>query len=925
MNIRKLATMLFIFTLLSAIPLTASANTFTPQGPIAVANTIIAFAENPVPPIISRDSGFYERGFNLMLHSPIPSTLGAKIFYTLDGSPPTEESTRYTDPIPVMAPGPIVPVANFGADTVSGVSVFNLRAILVFDGTSSDITTRNFVMGTDVFTRFGEDTYIFALTSDPHGLFDHHDGIFVAGIDRENFRQAFRERHGRRPRIGRTAEERPDSPANFNRTGIESERLAHVEMFDSTGTRHISQHVGIRVKGGYSRDYEKLKSLELYARQEYGDRNNMPFAFFDDEFTADGRLVDRYRRVRLRNGGSDNRPGATGFIRDELSHALFRQAGYPLTQSHAPAAVFINGEYYGMAWLKSPRTGNHLARVFGGETDSYDTVEGGDRKFIDSKWDGEPRAVSDMHEVSALAMDGFTGEGGEERFEEFKERICLDSLILYYAMQIYINNIDWPNNNIEFWRYFPSEEEKNNSALHEFVRDGKWRVFAQDLEAAWAIWDNNNTMVKADTLHDILQGSGGRWNSSHSSAFLHAMVDHPETRARLANTFVDLIEYAFAPENVISVLDGLIPKMENELHYALRMNVLHPNNSDSPSVNSIRRSHRSIRDFANQRPEAIYKSIQTNLGYDQADRFTVTLTVADHGNATMNTRPVAVSAVGNYFQGTEITITAAPDKGYAVDYWTVNGERKHGDFVTVTDDCTVEVHFKAFEPQPAPPSIIINQVHGQGSQGNNAISHGFIELYNPTDSYVELDNHSLQITNGAGANPWNMLKLTGYTIEPSSSLLIVSTAWFNTGNSEHNPRYIIRDYDIGWSLQFDNNNMVVALVNNQTPLSNLITESEWGSVIDLVGVLNDPQTRSNFVAHYLGQGNAMRMSRQVSARRVNFQNTRDNAADFVAVDYRYPKEYANARAGVASSKAGITDEQLEQVRPRYSGDGQWGK
>ncbi|MCL2049655.1 MAG: CotH kinase family protein, partial [Defluviitaleaceae bacterium] len=910
MNIRKLATTLFIFTILSAIPLTASANTFTPQGPIAVANTIIAFAENPVPPIISRDSGFYERGFNLMLHSPIPSTLGAEIFYTLDGSPPTEESTRYTDPIPVMAPGPIVPVANFGADTVSGVSVFNLRAILVFDGTSSDITTRNFVMGTDVFTRFSEDTYIFALTSDPDGLYGHENGIFRSGIDREIFRQEFREQHGRMPVVGSSAnsEEYTGSPANFNRTGIESERLAHVEMFDSTGTSHISQHVGIRVKGGASRAQTPLKSLELYAREEYGDRNNMPFAFFDNEFTADGRLVDRYRRVRLRNGGGGDR--AIGFIRDELSQALFRQAGYPLTQSHAPAAVFINGEYYGVAWLKSPRSGNHLARIFGGDSDSYDTVAGGDMRFINSVWDGEPRAASDMHEVSQLAMDGFTGEGGEERFEEFKSRICLDSLILYYAMQIYINNIDWPNRNIEFWRYYPTEEEENNLALHEFVRDGKWRVLTQDIDFGW----NNRGMANQDNMRDILRGTGSHTNSS---AFLYAMVDHPETRARLANTFVDLMEYAFAPQNAISVLDSLISKIENEHHYALRMNLINPTNTSSPSVNSTARNRQSIRNFANERPETIYICIQRNLGYEKDDRFTVTLTVADHGNATMNTRPVAASAVGNYFQGTEITITAAPDKGYAVDYWTVNGERKHGDFITVADDCTVEVHFKAFEPQPAPPSIIINQVHGQGPQGNNAISHGFIELYNPTDSYVELDNHSLQVTNGAGANPWNMLKLTGYTIEPFSSLLIVSTAWFNTGNSEHNPRYIIRDYDIGWSLQFDNSNMVVALVNNQTPLSNLITESEWGNVIDLVGVLNDPQTRSNFVAHYLGQGNAMRMSRQVSARRVNFQNTRDNAADFVAVDYRYPKEYANARAGVASSKAGITDEQLEQVRPRY--------
>jgi hypothetical protein len=684
----------------------------------------------------------------------------------------------------------------------------------------------------------------------------------------------------------------------------------------------------MRVRGGWSRAHEPQKSLELYAREEYGDRNNFRYAFFENEFTADGELVDRYRRVRLRNGGSDRR---AGFIRDELSQTLFRQMGYPWTQTHVPAAVFLNGKYFGVAWLKSPRTGNHLARVFGGESGNFGTVEGGDLRN-DLWWDGEYwgcRASTDMREVSRLAQQGFTGSAGEARFAEFQQRICVDSLILYYAMQIYLNNYDWPNHNIELWRYFPTEAEKNDPTLHEFLRDGKWRVWSHDLEAGWGMWDNRHT---EDTIGDVLAGrQPPGWNRSRGSAFLSALVGRPDTRAQLANTFVDLIESAFAPENVISVLNDLDSKIENEHHHALRVGSLDDPNENSPgwpNVGSVSESRESIRIFANGRPNVILNSVQTHLGVNRNQRFAVTVTATENGGARMNARPVGASqtVTGNYFQGTQIKISAVPEKDYAIDFWTVNGERREGDFIFVGANSNVVAYFKpAFEnPAMAPPSVIINQIHGNGSRGNNAISHGFIELYNPTDKPVYLGDYSLQVANGVGVRPWEMLRLNGYTIQPFSSFLVVSYAWFNEGlTSGHVPRYVIKDYDMIWGLQFDNNRMVVALVNNQNLLSPLITPDEWLGVVDLVGVLNEPRSQSNFVAHYLGMSNAMRISRQVSARRKNFRNTRNNSSDFEEIDYRYPEGYQNARPNIATNSDGITNARLAEVRPRYSGDGQW--
>jgi len=639
----------------------------------------------------SHPPGFYSMPFQLTIYAPE----GAAIHYTLDGSPPTTDSPIHTAPMRISTPSPGAPVTRFDSLAPSRVTVYSINAIAILGGQVSEVFTSNFVVGTDVYTRFCENTLIFVLNSDPHGLFDHYDGILVEGIDREIFRQEFFDTHGRWPARGYSYEyENPASPANFNRRGREAERPVHVQMFDHTGELHISQRAGVRVRGGFSRAAEPQKSLELFARDEYGDRNNFPFQFFGEvERTYYGEYIDRYRRVRLRNGGTDRN---SGFIRDELSHVLFRQAGHSDTQLHTPAAVFLNGEYYGVAWLKSPRTENHLRRRYGGVTDGFEIVAGGDNRFTYSWWTGNYRASSDLHQVSELARQGFAGEDGQERFEEFSRRIDVDALIRYYAMQIYINNIDWPNHNIEMWRYFPTEEELNDPNLHPYLRDGRWRVFAHDLEAAWSIWDDDNRMAREDTIRDIMAGDNpNRWNSHNSSAFLYAILSREDTTAQFANTFIDLIEGAFAPANIEAVLDNLIAQIQNELHYALRMNFFYQDNEWWPNPDSIRYSHDAIRRFAHIRPNYIYLSISNNLGFNWEHRFSVTISTGVGGGVVMNSRPVEAfqMVTGNYFLGTQIRITARPNIGYEVGYWLVNGVEQHGNYITVSEDSNVFVNF----------------------------------------------------------------------------------------------------------------------------------------------------------------------------------------------------------------------------------------
>ncbi|MCL1866065.1 MAG: CotH kinase family protein, partial [Oscillospiraceae bacterium] len=308
----------------------------------------------------SHSAGFYDAAISLEL----TSIEGATIYYTLDGSVPTpgkSGTVRYTAPININAPRPGASISTWDNSTVSKTSITNVNAIAVKDGETTAVKCRSFVMGTDVFTRFSADTLIFSLTSDPDNLYGHNNGILVEGIDREKW-QAENPRQ-----VANNF-----SPANYNRTGRSAERPVHVEVFDNTGNLHISQNAGIRVKGGWTRGYVQ-KTLELYARKEYDDTNAFEFSFFDDqEHSKDGQIINSYRRFRLRNGGTDR---ADANIRDELSHTLYKQAGFEYSQTHVPAAVFINGKYYGFSWVKSPRTENHWATKYGGKAGNYTMID----------------------------------------------------------------------------------------------------------------------------------------------------------------------------------------------------------------------------------------------------------------------------------------------------------------------------------------------------------------------------------------------------------------------------------------------------------------------------------------------------------------------------------------------------------------------
>lgn len=646
-------------------------------------------SDEPVKITFSKNDNFYDVDIEVELKC---NTDGAVIYYTTDGNDPTTESKEYSNPISVQAR--------------NKVNATTIKAIAVVDGQASDIFLKSYVTGKNVFSRFDEDTLVFVLSTDEYNLYDYYNGVATEGYMRDEYLNSDEYDGG---------EIDYNAPANWFLHGRESERDMYVEVYTASGEQLISQAAGGRVVGGVSRAVDQ-KSWRLIARNIYSEGNGkFKYPFFTEATDAYGNLMTRYDRITLRNNANDREFAS---VRDELSMTLARQAGFPDTQQVRAAAVFLNSEYYGFSWLHEAYCNDYLAATYGGEKDNFRIV-GSKEKEVEGD---DEQSVSDWNNLLELARDGLTDDNS---FNQFCELVDLDNLMLYYAIQIYIDNKDWPGNNFKAWRYYPSEGEEITS---EYL-DGKWRFLLFDAEYAWGLYGNG---YRDDTLANVLSGN----HMQGSSDILNALLERDDMKEKFANTICDLFSGAFSSENAVNVLEQLIDECDIECMYALENGYT----STWANASTFADSRQQIRDFAEKRPMVMKKSIINNFEYEN-EYYTVTLRNPTGAESTLSSQIIAASGTltGEYFTACSVQISAQTYDGYLFDHWEINGQTYTQKSVTLDSSLADEngnISVILYVNRTGKSGVYISEVYTAGSGD-------WIELYNSSDEVVTIKNYYL--------------------------------------------------------------------------------------------------------------------------------------------------------------------------------------
>jgi hypothetical protein len=589
------------------------------------------------------------------------------IKYTLDSTPPqtSETAKKYTGGIALAID-----------DRVANVSSYTVKACGIYpDGSFTETYTHSYFISPNVFERF--DVPVFMLSTDPENLYNYDDGIFVTGKRRDEFLET----------MGSNYRATPLDPANYNVRGIESERPVYVEAVDENGNELIAQNAGMRTFGAYSRDMLQ-KSIKLYARSEYDEVNNtFDYPFFGEDESYNGTAIRSYKRLVLRNNANDN---MFSFMRDEVISECAGFTDLVDTQNARACAVFLNGEYYGLAWLKEVYDSNYFDDKNGTRGGTWVRIEGGERLKNDDRSDltvtraiAEYERIYDMYSNADLRSD--------ETFAWLCKDFDIDNLLTYYAVQIYVNNGDWPGGNVEIYKFWDTPIDyfnDNNGTIGTGTgtADGRWRFLLFDTDFGLGLYDSSPA---TDTLATLL-GKERNPDENRISPLLISILRRDDMRQKFAAIICDLQNHAYSPKNVYNTINAKVDERMNELVYNFEYGIQLKDNWSSLGYveNDVAKAVR----FSEDRPAFVSMQVSEHLGFG-SDKYTINIARDDNAKIRISTVDIDdfnEDFSGEYYNELSLPLSIKVKESFEFEYYIINGEKYFEPEMLISYDMAVD-------------------------------------------------------------------------------------------------------------------------------------------------------------------------------------------------------------------------------------------
>jgi len=558
-------------------------------------------------PVFSHPGGFHANGFDLRLSI---TNADARIHYTLDGSDPDETSPRHTEPLRIASrigtPNDISMIPTVPGGPPPAGEVFKgwvVRARAFKPGTlPSPTVTRTFWVDPRERARYS--LPVVSLTTDRANLFDRATGIYVAG----------------------------DAPnGNYSQRGPEWERPAHVELYETDNQPAFAQEIDVKIHGNTSQGFP-IKGLDLDAT---GGRGRQPFRYrlFPD------RARGEFEHVLLRPTGHDQ---PTAFMRDELMQSLAAETDAE-SQAARACVLFINGEYWGLHYLKEKEDAEFVAHYADRAEDAIDYLEGY----------AAPKAGDTMHYQAMIDFIATHDLADPAHYARVATLMEVPNYIDYKACEIFFYR--WDIGNHRLWR--------------PRTPDGRWRWLQFDNDVGWGgFWAEQPAwlfnMLAADLTPDAsLHGH----NNEVTTFLLRHLVRNAQFRRDFVNRFQDLLNTLFLPSHTQGRIDQMASVLAPEM-------AEHTRRWRSPaSLADWQNNVRYLRMYAVNRPANMREHLRQYFRLDPSCTFTAGVRPPQAGALRLNTLEIREPAdqpwSGLYFQRHPVTVRAEPRPGFRFDRW----------------------------------------------------------------------------------------------------------------------------------------------------------------------------------------------------------------------------------------------------------------
>ena len=450
--------------------------------------------------------GFYEESFELEL---FPFYANHHIRFTTNGNRPTAQSTLYTGPLTLdehlystsdiytiqVAPDDLMVYP----DSVGHCIVIRAAVFDENDSCLSEVATNSYFI-----RALGCDTHglpVVSLCADTLDLFDYDRGILVPGVWFNP--------------------EDPNVTGNYYQRGIEWERVANVEYYDFDNTG-VNQIAGLRTHGGNGRRYPQ-KCLCVYARGEYG-KSHFEHRFFP---TLPN---DKFKRLVFK-------PFSSSWIASGVADYLCNRMAEPLnveSLASSPVVLFLNGEYWGVYFVHEKPDEHFLEEHLGVDPESLNLING---------WGSHVEQGNCNEYLSFRAWLEDADLTLPENWEWVCEHVDIPCFIDYIIFELFIENADWPANNVRLW----------------YLQGGPLR---------WIFFDGDACMRYGnfDVLANATYVGPDYWPSSTpATLFFRKFLENRLFEEAFVNRFNELLDSSFDFSVTSSFVDSIQTTLEGEV------------------------------------------------------------------------------------------------------------------------------------------------------------------------------------------------------------------------------------------------------------------------------------------------------------------------------------------------------------------------
>ena len=563
-------------------------------------------------------------GFYSELTIPVPAAVnGGKIRCTFDGSAPTESSEEFTEPYTVTGNTPV-------------------RCAEFVDGEIVRESSHTFFINENVSMP------VVAISVDPK--FFQSNYIYEPGC--------------------------AGSDPQYCNPGLmaDVEYPVHVEFFEngsSSAKKTWQIDAGISLMGGWSRTYEK-KSVSIKMRKIYED-GRLKYSLFTARPDA-----NKFKGFNLRNGGNRY---VGDFHGDAALTSLAEGTSVDYQRSRM-VVVFYNGRYYGIHDLRERLNEHFVETNYGIDSKLVDMVKHLSTDVVASG--GTADAYTAMLALFAGnshfktdSSDAEESQIAKSNYARVQGMLDVGNFADYIAMEFFIHNGDWPDNNVRAWR----------SPDQPF----KYMIFDVDHGFGWD-WAVPYFEASTHNMFSWMKTGGQRHCTGDGclAGMYLKLIQNPDFRRLFINHSAVLFTSYLTSERVnaaVARINSQIPssEMDRDLNTFVR--------PGGPYMDGFDRTGSHVVSYGATRTGTIRSEYRTEFGL--GEDIDVTIKAKGNGKVLVDGMQLpSTNYTGKFFAGNGMLLTAVPAAGATFTGWSDGKNTDNPRLVSPEDGDTFTANFQ---------------------------------------------------------------------------------------------------------------------------------------------------------------------------------------------------------------------------------------